>query len=59
MSPRSQEGRLAPNTTRVRLCPGSCSFGLFLAAAAEDPLIRAAIAGSGEMLLLLTTQGQP
>ncbi len=37
----------------------TAAFGLFLAAAAEDPLIRAAIAGSGEMLPLLTTQGQP
>lgn len=34
------------------------AFGLFLAAAAEDPLIRAAIAGSGEMLPFVTTQGQ-
>jgi AcrR family transcriptional regulator len=37
----------------------SAAFGLFLDAAAEDPLIRAAIAGSGEMLPLLTTQGEP
>ncbi|HWY18153.1 MAG TPA: TetR family transcriptional regulator [Solirubrobacteraceae bacterium] len=37
----------------------TAAFGLFLSAAAEDPLIRAAIAGSGEMLPLLTTQGQP
>lgn len=37
----------------------TAAFGLFLAAAADDPLIRAAIAGSGEMLPLLTTQGQP
>jgi AcrR family transcriptional regulator len=37
----------------------TAAFGLFLSAAADDPLIRAAIAGSGEMLPLLTTQGQP
>jgi AcrR family transcriptional regulator len=37
----------------------TAAFGLFLDAAAEDPLIRSAIAGSGEMLPLLTTQGQP
>jgi AcrR family transcriptional regulator len=37
----------------------TAAFGLFLDAAAEDPLIRAAIAGSGEMLPLLTTRGQP
>lgn len=37
----------------------TAAFGLFLTAAAEDPLIRAAIAGSGEMLPLLTTQGEP
>jgi AcrR family transcriptional regulator len=38
----------------------TAAFGLFLAAAAaEDPLIRAAIAGSGEMLPFVTTQGQP
>lgn len=37
----------------------TAAFGLFLSAAAEDPLIRAAIADSGEMLPLLTTQGQP
>jgi AcrR family transcriptional regulator len=37
----------------------SAAFGLFLSAAADDPLIRAAIAGSGEMLPLLTTQGEP
>lgn len=35
------------------------AFGLFLTAAAEDPLVRAAIAGSGEMLPFVTTQGQP
>ncbi len=35
------------------------AFGLFLAAAAEDPLIRAAIAGDGEMLPFVTTHGQP
>jgi AcrR family transcriptional regulator len=37
----------------------TAAFGLLLDAAADDPLIRAAIAGSGEMLPLLTTQGQP
>ncbi len=37
----------------------TAAFGLFLTAAGEDPLIRAAIAGSGEMLPLLTTHGQP
>jgi AcrR family transcriptional regulator len=34
------------------------AFGLFLTAAAEDPLIRAAIAGAGEMLPFVTTHGQ-
>jgi AcrR family transcriptional regulator len=37
----------------------TAAFGLFLTAAAEHPLIRAAIAGSGEMLPFVTTQGQP
>jgi AcrR family transcriptional regulator len=37
----------------------TAAFGLFLTAAAEDPLIRTAIAGTGEMLPLLTTQGRP
>ncbi len=36
----------------------SAAFGLFLTAAAEDPLIRAAIAGDGEMLPFVTTHGQ-
>jgi AcrR family transcriptional regulator len=36
----------------------TAAFGLFLAAAAEDPLIRAAIQGSGEMLPFVTTHGQ-
>jgi AcrR family transcriptional regulator len=36
----------------------TAAFGLFLSAAAEDPLIRAAIRGSGEMLPFVTTQGQ-
>jgi AcrR family transcriptional regulator len=36
----------------------TAAFGLFLTAAAEDPLIRAAIAGAGEMLPFLTTHGQ-
>ncbi len=35
------------------------AFGLFLTVAAEDPLIRAAIAGADEMLPLVSTQGQP
>ncbi len=35
----------------------TAAFGLFLSAAAEDPLIRAAIRGSGEMLPFLTTHG--
>ncbi len=37
----------------------TAAFGLFLSAAAEDPLIGAAIAGTGEMLPFVTTQGQP
>jgi AcrR family transcriptional regulator len=37
----------------------AAAFGLFLTAAGEDPLIRAAIAGSGEMLPFVTTHGQP
>jgi len=37
----------------------TAAFGLFLAAAAEDPLIRAAISGTGEMLPFVTTQGRP
>ncbi len=37
----------------------TAAFGLFLSAAGEDPLIRAAIAGSGEMLPFVTTQGRP
>jgi AcrR family transcriptional regulator len=35
------------------------AFGLFLTVAAQDPLIRAAIAGADEMLPFVTTQGQP
>jgi AcrR family transcriptional regulator len=35
------------------------AFGLFLTVAAEDPLIRAAIAGEDELLPFVTTQGQP
>ena len=35
------------------------AFGLFLTVAAEDPLIRAALAGEDEMLPFVTTQGQP
>ncbi|MFI5004985.1 MAG: TetR family transcriptional regulator [Solirubrobacterales bacterium] len=37
----------------------TAAFGLFLSAAGEDPLIRAAIVGSGEMLPFVTTQGRP
>ncbi len=37
----------------------TAAFGLFLSAAGEDPLIRAAIGGSGEMLPFVTTQGRP
>jgi AcrR family transcriptional regulator len=37
----------------------TAAFGLFLAAAGEDPLIRAAIGGAGEMLPFVTTQGRP
>jgi AcrR family transcriptional regulator len=37
----------------------TAAFGLFLTAAAEDPLIRAAIRGDGEMLPFVTTQGRP
>jgi AcrR family transcriptional regulator len=36
----------------------TAAFGLFLTAAAEDPLVRAAIAGAGEMLPFVTTYGQ-
>jgi AcrR family transcriptional regulator len=35
------------------------ALDLFLTAAAEDPLVRAAVTGSGEMLPLITTQGKP
>jgi AcrR family transcriptional regulator len=35
------------------------AFALFLTVAAEDPLIRAAIAGEREMLPFVTTEGQP
>jgi AcrR family transcriptional regulator len=37
----------------------TAAFELFLTVAAEDPLIRAAVAGADEMLPLVTTQGQP
>jgi AcrR family transcriptional regulator len=37
----------------------TAAFDLFLSAAGEDPLIRAAILGSGEMLPFVTTQGRP
>jgi AcrR family transcriptional regulator len=36
----------------------TAAFGLFLDAAAEDPLVRAAIRGGGEMLPFVTTHGQ-
>ena len=36
----------------------TAAFGLFLTAAAEDRLVRAAIAGDGEMLPFVTTHGQ-
>jgi hypothetical protein len=35
----------------------TAAFDTFLRAAAEDPLIRAALRGSGEMLPFVTTQG--
>ena len=37
----------------------TAAFGLFLTAAADDPLVRTAIAGSGGMLPFVTTQGRP
>ena len=39
----------------------SAAFDVFLAAAAEDPLVRAIVSGDGEaeLLPLVTTQGQP
>lgn len=39
----------------------AAAFGVFLAAAAEDPLVRAIVSGDGEaeLLPLVTTQGQP
>lgn len=39
----------------------SAAFGVFLASAAEDPLVRAIVSGDGgdELLPLVTTQGQP
>ncbi len=39
----------------------SAAFGVFLAAAAEDPLVRAIVSGDAdnELLPLVTTQGQP
>jgi AcrR family transcriptional regulator len=37
----------------------TAAFGLFLTAAGEDPLIRAAIMGGGEMLPFVTTHGRP
>jgi AcrR family transcriptional regulator len=39
----------------------SAAFDVFLAAAAEDPLVRAVVSGDGgdELLALVTTQGQP
>jgi AcrR family transcriptional regulator len=39
----------------------SAAFGVFLEAAADDPLVRAIVSGEGggELLPLVTTQGQP
>ncbi len=39
----------------------SAAFDVFLAAAADDPLVRAVVSGDGgdELLVLVTTQGQP
>lgn len=39
----------------------SAAFGVFLTAAAQDPLVRAIVSGDGgsELLPLVTTQGQP
>src|SRR5262249_11121125 len=37
----------------------AAAFGRFPEAAAEDPLVRLAIAGEGEMLPFVTTQGRP
>ena len=39
----------------------SAAFDVFLAAAADDPLVRAVVSGDGgdELLVLVTTQGEP
>src|SRR3712207_2963537 len=39
----------------------SAAFDVFLAAAADDPLVRAVVSGDGgdELLVLVTTQGHP
>lgn len=55
---RAVEGALDANLDDPKAAL-TAAFGLFLAAAAEDPLIRAAIAGAGDMLPFVTTQGQP
>ncbi len=55
---REVEGALDANLDDPKAALTS-AFGLFLAAAAEDPLIGAAIAGDAEMLPFVTTQGQP
>ncbi len=54
---RAVEGALDTNLDDPKAAL-TAAFGLFLAAAAEDPLIRAAIGGAGEMLPFVTTQGQ-
>jgi AcrR family transcriptional regulator len=55
---RAVEGELDAHLENPRLAL-TAAFGLFLSAAAENPLVRAAIAGADEMLPLVTTQGQP
>jgi AcrR family transcriptional regulator len=55
---RAVEGALDANLDEPKAAL-TAAFGLFLTAAAEDPLIRAAIAGDGEMLPFVTTHGQP
>jgi AcrR family transcriptional regulator len=54
---RAVEGALDANLHDPKAAL-TAAFGLFLAAAAEDPLIGAAIAGDGDMLPFVTTQGQ-
>lgn len=55
---RAVEGALDANLDDPKTAL-TAAFGLFLAAAAEDPLIRTAIAGEAEMLPFVTTQGRP